>query len=331
MNNIYFDFFNNENSFTLINISNIRYNTNYENFFLINCIFISLNFINSNGGAISVSLSTKSNMLINSCSFFNCNVGNSCLGGAIYFVSSNYGEFYMTLTCGNKCSTGSSSNGQFCFVTVSINKRNYHYMNSINLCANEYGSQRYQSYRVTSGEQNVNSLNSSNNLIVATSGFSTYSPTFLNLKYSNFMNSKTSIFVVLNILEGFNNTINNINLINNSQIDNSYGIIMCGQQTTHICNLTILNSIFLNNNGKLFSCGALSNFFIKDCSIDNINPTVSGGNIILLNNNNLTFTNHIINLKTYLCDSEFTFNKLTLQKKNQNNLKLLFLKIYNFF
>ena len=296
--------------FILKNISEIRYNLNIGNFWILNCIFTILNSFNGNGGAILLT-QDNSNLLVELCSFNMCTV--SLNGGAIYFYCNINGGCSIKKTCGSNCYTANSKSFQFGGIKGSQNINNLVDYLSINKCPST-GTTNYRSFSFLGMNNTFLNSNSSYHSLYQVSGVYINNSNYFLGKYLTFCHSihSDSVVVLLhfsNILYEFHFT----NIINITQ-STRLGII-------HSRDAKVLfkNSIFNFKLNPLFSTYLNGIVYIYDCWSNSFSflQYESKGTIYFSNKQSFTQTFKLFNYQTFNCIVENPLvNNFTKKKKN---------------
>ena len=225
--NSFSDYYNSPISLNILNSSNIRYFQLSGDSIVIFCLFFSL-IITSNGGAISFS-EINCRLMINECSFHNCGTtGSTNYGGAIDF-SNSLGQIIIKKVCGHSCfsnSVGYPYGYQFSRQISNINGFNFLIYSSIIMCS-PIPNEREITVGFSNGIQNIISTNFSKNNPKYHSCFWSFGCTNFFTNYSLFISNQMtwiSLYFWSNSLFSFFSC----NIINNSQLSNSYGIITNG-------------------------------------------------------------------------------------------------------
>ena len=256
-----------------------EYSRDVDNVWVIYTNFVSINNVRGNGGAILYSsISTVSKMLIEKCSFHDCNcVGNS---GAIDFYG---GQCIIVSVCGDTCHGGSRSSAQFGSIYVSESSSKIQIRDlSIQLSRQSMGMNTMNIY---SGNVSCIGVNLSNNNVFANFGISIQSAVFSSLSFSTFRrntginNGYTCIYIAYS---NNNNLIMYTNIIENDQLNPDSGII---QSTSANITMTYC-SIYGNCQSKIgyvfyaFDSDASINCY--HCSYDKDQEKKTGSGIINL-------------------------------------------------
>ena len=296
---------------------NEQFNNLNNNIYIFECQFFNL--INLNKGS-SIYIETNNlNLLIESCLFSNC---KSFQGGAIYCICISNGGIVLNKICGFNCSTLNIESYQFSFTKVtSIEK--IHTFNLISITKNINNG--YHSLLLDSGNQLIESLNTSYNFINRVSGIYFLNPnSFIIDRITSFNNSDIDgsnvAFSSSNTNNGFiftSNFINNYNL--------NYYLLY-----NHICITTFLNCFIKNNNAiKLIAVWTGSVTF-RNCWLDRYDHTSTSP--IFIN----TFTNFknsfiITHFSSFKCLSNLKENyliKSCIFKQQYLSKYLIFINFY---
>ena len=235
---------------------------------IIKCsIFLNLSSII--GGAIYIK-NEYSEIFLETSIFKNC-FAEDC-GGAIRFSLWD-GIIICNKICGENC---------FClmmgqFISSSLRNlntiQNFSEINCYKCSSNL--NEGYYSITLKDSNINFDYSNSTKNFVLnSISGIYLDSFNSKNINFCNFFLNKAKEFICISFKGINNNLIKNLIFINNSQISNKLGLIFLSGD----CNLIIINSIFLNQENKLF-CNYLGELILLNCFINNfsynsIKPTI---------------------------------------------------------
>ena len=247
-------------------LSNYRYIfiNNISSLYISNCLFFQIT-TEANGGVIFCQIYEINILLIEDCSFSQCQV-TRYQGGAIYYDCPE-GQFLMNRICSGYCYTKIGSSFQFAMISTSTLGKNSIYMSSIYKSSHD-GYSRYHSFGLIFGNQIVQSLNQTNCQLCLFSSLYSFSSNSLILSYSTIFQNEAHVFICLYLASGYNNTIFNLNFINNSQSSNENGLVYnWGDSNTSILNSIFLNNILLKNSTLFYIESGNLNFF--ECQIDN--------------------------------------------------------------
>jgi predicted outer membrane repeat protein len=274
------------------------------NVYVLSCLFSKCTSA-SNGGAFYCTSATY--LLVESTSFFSCKTSNGN-GGAIFFDNTNSNGCVLNKVCGNDCCTTSSSTGLFSYTRVknAASSKNYINYSSIARCVEE-NSVSYRTFYIYYGKIHCPSVNSSMNKNKWRSGISCEPSTdsssvIASLTYSTIADNNASEYRVVYFNNGgsiANFEIKCCNIIRNTHIDKSYGIIEA------YGNLTIEDSSILENTANYIFYTSSSNRIItlSNCTVDNtVNST---GNLILQNTVSKSFILALNHMSTELCVAEY--------------------------
>jgi predicted outer membrane repeat protein len=271
-----------------------------------NCLFRSCTSSN-NGGAICCASVTY--LLVESSSFFSCTTSNTH-GGAIFFQNSGSGQCVLHGVCGYDCySTNTSSNAWYQFAYISVNNaessKNYVNYSSIVRCVNERSDSRYI-LGLNNGKICCPSVNISMNKCQRCSGitcwpFQDSNSVTCSLTYSAFTDNIANEFscIWLN-REVAEYEIKSCNILRNSQVSSTYGIIYTNG------NLKIEDSCILENTATVifYQNQSFYTITLSNCTVD---KTSSYGNIITQNTVTKSFILTLNHMSTLNCHSGYDF------------------------
>jgi hypothetical protein len=275
-----------------------------SNLYVFRCLFIGCSSSNA-GGALSITNTAVSNMLIESTSFFTC-TSSSRYGGAIHIDNSNSGQSVLYSVCAYNCyCTNSDSYGQFTWIGVKNDALSKNYINysSIVRCVGA-GSSPTNTLCQTRGKMCFPSVNISMNRCYQRSGilchpyknasaitcyisFTTVADNYAsdyNCIWSEYPNTKTEIKYC--------------NIIRNSQGSlSSIGTIYIGGS------LDIANSCILANSANYIFYGAsTATFTISSCTVD---QTTNNGYLTIQNTVTKSFLLALNHFSTQNCYARY--------------------------
>jgi len=236
------------------------------------CMVVYCFFSSLSNRAIFVSSSSMYNVLVEQCVFSKIN-HQGINGGAIYFSCTNQGGFVLKGSCGYETSAGANSNGIFLFSATSssgINKVLFSTVAySIDPTINCLGP-----IWLDYGKQNCQNVNVSYCLAYKITG----------IAFKNSNNGVSSFLTVVHTYTPFWNvlwfafsgttTIEDSNIVNNTQNDLSYGL-MHSYSAAGICK----RFIFVNNSLFYFSINGGGSGSLLDSYFD-IAPNQNNGVLI---------------------------------------------------
>jgi hypothetical protein len=281
---------------------NSRWEPSGSGVYVLNCLFNTITST-SNGGALYCSTSVTC-LLIESTSFFTCKT-SSGTGGAIYFSNTNGGQCVLHEVCSyDCCSTKTSSTGQFIFTSMgsSASSKNYVNYSSIVRCVNESLS-AYGTLYLYNGNICCLSVNSSMNKCRTYSGI--YCQPYCDLNYitcsfsySSFADNSASEYICIRFYFGdAKYEIKSCNIIRNTQVSDSYGIIYAS------VNVTIEDFCILENSATYILYVSPSNTMtLMNCTID---TNSKNGSIIMRNTVSKSFILGLNHMSTRNCHSEY--------------------------
>jgi hypothetical protein len=271
--------------------------------YVLNCLFRSCTLSNYGGAIFFTSVSY---FLVESSSFFSCTTSNNH-GGAIFFQNSGSGQCVLHEVCGYECYPTYAGYTYYQFAYVEVNdaasSKNYVNYSSIVRCVNGR-SDSYYALGLCFGKICCPSVNISMNKCQYYSGILCWP-----LKDSNSITcSLTYSSITDNIAPGYNfiwlNTggakyeIKSCNILRNSQVSSSYGIIYTSG------NLKIEDSCILENTATyIFHQGSSSyTITLSNCTVDS---TSKYGNVVTQNTVSKSFIHALNHMSTQNCHSEY--------------------------
>ena len=278
-------------------------------FFINLCSFLTIGYIQGNGGVL-YALNIKMNISIYNSNFYQCYANGN--GGAIYFNCNSLSYFDFKQICSSICLITSSKTGFFInLISTNLDNLLFNY-STINKCApNSTYLNIEQSMVFIIGNMNLNYCNSSNNYAKreSTMAFIISNGIF---NFNNFFNNSAAFISIS--FNGILNYLNNSNIIQCNS-PNNYGILHSGSGNPS--DNTINNCIFYNNQNTLFYRlgGTLR---VYNCYI-NHSYNIYGGSII-------TSNNYLILTSSYLILTFQCLNKIYSTQKNLN--LMIFFKTY---
>ena len=195
------------------NFSHLKFNNNFNCILIIFSQFISCNSLN--GGALYISLISSS---IVETLFFNCS--SKEYGGSIYFQNSD-------LIINKCCNINSfSKNGQFGWF-VALNTSSLLFFNFSTICYSSYNFKGdFYVFYTENGNLKLNNLNSSKNkLNIRSSGFEITRTFEGNINFCTCHLTHSNSDICVNTYAVITCNFFYLNLINNTQSTNNYGII----------------------------------------------------------------------------------------------------------
>jgi predicted outer membrane repeat protein len=271
-------------------------------FHVSNCLFISIES-SSDGGAIYCTSFTY--FLVELSSLFSCKT-SSQNGGAIYFSNSN-SQCVLDMVCGYDCYstyTSGSSWYQFAYIGVknAAQSKNYFNYSSISRCV-IVDSDSYYIICLNSGKICCPSVNISMNKCqslpaIACFPYSDPNSVTCSLTYSSFSDNNANDYsCVWFNAGGAEYKIKNCNILRNSQVSSSYGLIYASG------NLIIEDSCILENTAtNTFHQGASYKITVSNCTVDSTSKT---GNVVTQNTVTKNFILALNHMSTQNCHSEY--------------------------
>ena len=165
-----------------------RFTNLFSNFWINSCLFLNLEKIPSNGGALLL-INNNFKIVIEFSSFINCNVDNTFNGGALYIQVLS---LILNKICGFNCSTNGQNNFQFGLLETIENYKNNFLYSSICFCSDNFKFQ-WETIYFKNGIQNLDSINSSNNICYVRSGLYFNNPNPLNAIFITLSENEVSI------------------------------------------------------------------------------------------------------------------------------------------
>jgi hypothetical protein len=264
-----------------------------------NCLFRSITS-GSHGGALSITSVTY--FLAESSSFFSCN-SSSSYGGAIYFHNTNNGQCVFHGVCGYDCFA--NAHGQFSYVYVKndATSKNYVIYSSISRCLN-VNSNSYGIVHPVFGKVCCTSINVSKNKCKYRTGIYCnpyYDPNSVTclLSYSTFAdNYATSQICIYLCSSGLKHEIKSCNILRNTQVSSSDGIIYTSG------NLVIEDSCILENSANYIFYSTSSSYTItlSKCTVD---KTLNNGYLTIQNTVTKSFILTLNHMSTQNCHSDY--------------------------
>jgi len=219
--------------------------------YLFSCFFDGLSPLNSNGGAINAESSNIYRIFISYTTFLRCFVSSGYCGGSMY-ISIMHDGVAIERVCGYSCGTGSrTTNGyaQFAAIIANSGSKSRIVDSSIVEC---YKTQTLISYHVitmNNGYSGITGSNISSNNVYHGCGL-TFGKTDCSILYSTLSHNVARDSIILYIDGGVYN-ISKLNLVNNSQLTDRYGIIRQGYLETSILTTFKECVVYYNTNSYL--------------------------------------------------------------------------------
>ena len=246
----------------------------------------------SYGGAILVSATTK--LLVEETTFFSCYASGS--GSAVYFSCSS-GCCILSKVCGYKCK--SNSVGQFSCVNLGTSLDNNNSM--IDCSISSIDNPSYEmGICLSCGSIRVNSINSSNNICnyftsIFLEPISSSDPSCCSVSFSYFGNNVAKGNIIVFFEYGYAYEMKTCNVVNNSQSDNSWGVIYSYKY------LNIYDSCVVENDATYsLSVNSEGSTNVYNCIFDKSTK----GSVVIKSGAARTFINQLYFIKTANCDAE---------------------------
>jgi hypothetical protein len=269
--------------------------------YVLSCLFNKCTISNGNGSALFLSTSVTY-FFIESSSFFSCKT-NSGEGGAIYFSNSNALQSVLYSVCVNDCSSNNKSPFARIIIQNSPSNKNYVNYSTIARCVDETLNAQSMFY-IDYGKIYCPSVNMSMNSCRLYSGI-IYGPSVNSssvtslLSYSTFANNSASEYnCIWCNTGGANYEIKCCNILRNTQVSTSYGIIFARG------NLVIKDSCILDNAANYIFYQESKSYTItlSNCTVD---KTSHYYNLIIQNTVTKSFIHGLNHISTQNCNSEY--------------------------
>jgi hypothetical protein len=264
------------------------------------CLFNKCTITSGNGGALCCTSATY--FFVESSSFLSCKT-DSGQGGAIYFYNTNCLQSVLYAVCGNNCFA--TSTGTFARITIQNNATNKNYFNYTSITRSVDGASIafcmvYPQY----GNNYCPSINISMNKgrrhtgIVNTPSVDSSSVTS-SMLYSTFAdNSASQDNCIWCNTGGANYEIKYCNILRNTQVSSSHGIIFSRG------NLVIKDSCILENtaNNIFYQESSSYTITLSNCTVD---LTTNNGYLTIQNTVTKGFIHGLNHISTQNCHSEY--------------------------
>jgi hypothetical protein len=280
-----------------------RQTPSVSSIYVSNCLFNTCSST-SYGGALYCS-SSVTYLLVESTSFFSCKTSTP-YGGAIYFSNSG-GQCVLYDVCGYDCYSTYSGETYPLFTYTCVNdvasSKNYVNYSSISRCGDKNPNSRYTLYH-DYGKICYTSVNISMNKCNYYSGIFCYPYSDSNsvtcsLLYSSFTDNSASQYTCIWFNRGgAKYEIKYCNILRNTQVSTSYGIII----TTGILNIE--DSCILENTAANIFHSSSSSYPITltNCTVD---KTTNNGYLTIRNTVTKSFFLGLNHMSTQNCHSEY--------------------------
>ena len=239
-----------------ITVSRTHHNILYH----FNCEFININGVS----ALYYSTIQYIVLLIEQCSFCNCSTYQS--GGGIFFSCEVRGECTISKTCGYRCYTESSEDGQFSYLIIPDEANLNINFTSLYMCSPMVdATARKSSLYLFNGIIKISNLNSSYNTLHSMSSISFNSFIVIELNFSTFLSNIVSDKHSLYFFSSPGSTNKIINLCNIIQCNGGLtgGSVIFSQ----VSQLFVIKCIFLENSENLFGTSVGGSIFVQYCWI----------------------------------------------------------------
>ena len=273
-NNLIFNIFSN---IILCNYSynqEIRFSEN-SNFEIDSCFFSRNNFYNGYGGIIYC-FQIISNMTLKNCIFSEC---SSERGGAIYFICETQGSnVELKKICCYNCYAEYYQFGIFKIFGNSIHSQNIELLSILN---DNTQKESLEPFYISNGNINLKYFNTSKSSNRIASGFTIYSATKAEIKFSTIVENYVSDYTCIALYLNYNHYLSYLNVIKNNSP--KLGVI-----TNWAGNSVINNSIFYNNTNTLFYVRS-STLFVSNSVVFHISYNISDGVTATVESTNIFF------------------------------------------
>lgn len=279
---------------------NQRQSLGNGNIYIYCCEFNDCAAGSQNGGAICVSSSSSTKLLVEKTLFFRCKTTTSGEGGAIYFGSE--GNCVISQVCGNECSTPENRPFSYVDCTNGAQYKNDILDSSISLSTSSY----FQAISNWDGKIEYNGLNSSFN----TCGYNTACGVWTSrasdvtgtISFCSFINNTATTCRILIIGNNANNMMKSCNVIKNEQKDKSNSGIIHSDGVLEIKDSCILENIATY---ELYGGSSTNTITVYNCTLDpNINSKKNNYVTIASTVSN-SFILALVHLSTGNCEAKF--------------------------
>jgi predicted outer membrane repeat protein len=269
--------------------------------YLSNCLFSSCTSSNRGGAIYCTSVSY---FLVESSSFFSCRTSSNH-GGAIYFENSN-GQCVLHEFCGYDCCSTYAGTTSYQFAYIEVNgaapSKNYVNYSSIVRCVNRRLDSHYTlglCYgKICCPSVNISMIKCQYYAVIGCWPFKDSNSVTCSLTFSSFTDNEANGFTCF-LLDTYcaEYKIKSCNILRNSQVSSSYGIIYAH------ANLKIGDSCILENTGTyIFLQGTSYRITLSNCTVDS---TSSYGNVVTQNTVTKSFIHALNHMSTQNCHSEY--------------------------
>jgi hypothetical protein len=279
-----------------------RQNPSVTSVYVLNCLFNECTS-GSSGGALCCTSVTS--LLIEFSYFFSCKTSSNS-AGAIYF-SNGGGQCVLYGVCGYDCCSTHTSTSYYQFAIVEVNNgassKNYINYTSISRCVNERSDSHYIT-RLDNGKICCLSVNISMNKSQQQSGIITYpfadsNSVTSSLFYSTIIDNKSSGSICIYFHRGgSNHEIKCCNILRNTQVSTSYGLIFADT------NSVIKDSCILENTATsiFYIHSSYYSITLSNCTVDR---TTNNGYLKTQNTVTKSFILGLNHMSTKNCNAEY--------------------------
>jgi len=274
------------------------YNNSPANCTVLDCFFQRHSVSSSDGGIIYYT-SLHCFLSITNTMFYNCRVGKTNQGGAIYFWCTG-GQSIISKVCAYMCNSqsGTCHFGFICSSKTLINKAN---LFSMSHCSHETSG--FHPLLLIDGVQSLRSANISDNNANENSGFTSESPNTLSVMCCTFTNNKVSHTTCFRFYGGVGSLSFSLSNVIGNNSPGGVGVFFIGKNS-----FVVDSCVFFENSNTLFYAysGTLSicNSFIVHSS------SMTYGSVTTTNNN--SFIKHpsfiLEHFNSYYCHADNPVN-----------------------
>ena len=274
-----------------------------EQFDISGCFFSRMSQLAGWGGVIYVQKRSLSLSIYNSI-FYNCS--SSLAGGALYLSCSNSS---LIMICAYRCSSAAN---HFAFLDAS--KKNYVEYVSLSYCS--YITSGVNPIQLYTGDQIVDSTNSSMNNANQVSGIRIDYSTSFSSSYCTFSNNNVAGYICI-YLYSASGIISSANIVHNNSPSSSFGVVRA-----HFNPPIMKYCIFQDNQNTLFSVSSGS-LVISDSFLNHsgIFSTLTSVSTAINNSFTKTMTYQMQFFKSIYCNAELPLPERTLGQSPMNTVK----------